>query len=110
MRRDHRKKIRSLMMMEVLLLFSLLVDTCLAAPTKGVEEASSESSSAVSSLLSSVLSETLYNRMEHLLLDPGRRNGVKSKMVEVAVENYKRQALPVDSHRYPKDFENLAGT
>eukprot|EP00095_Tigriopus_kingsejongensis_P012707 maker-scaffold22_size673200-snap-gene-5.48 protein:Tk12707 transcript:maker-scaffold22_size673200-snap-gene-5.48-mRNA-1 annotation:"hypothetical protein" len=68
----------------------------------------------VNSLLSSLLKETLYRRMENLLLDPGRsaRNSVeKQKIVESAVENYQHQdmSLADDPTLPPAHFSRLAG-
>lgn len=73
--------------------------------------------SVVNSLLKSLLCQTLYKRMENLLLDPGKQSLDKHQIIESAVKNYQKQTRHVDSddhnvhHRksYPRNFSNLAG-
>ncbi len=47
----------------------------------------------VNSLLANLLRQTLYSRMENLLLDPGKKSVEKRRIVESAVENYENQAM-----------------
>lgn len=69
--------------------------------------------SVVGSLLSSLLQETLYSRMENLLLDPGRKTSAeKRRIVETAVENYHQQAMEASGENaegFPENFSKLAG-
>lgn len=53
----------------------------------------------VSDLLTSLFRQTIYNRIENLLLDPGKKSTEKQKIIESAVNNYHRQKmiLPVSS-------------
>ncbi|TRY80450.1 hypothetical protein TCAL_08823 [Tigriopus californicus] len=63
----------------------------------------------VNSLLNSLLEETLYKRMESLLLDPGRsaRNSVdKQKIVESAVENYQHQEMNIPELQANEGHQN----
>ena len=69
--------------------------------------------SMVQSLLSSLLKETLYSRMESLLLDhhPGRRTDQdenKRRIVETAVHNYNQQDM-TPTGELPENFTKLAG-
>lgn len=83
--------------------------------------------SLVNSLLASLLQQTLYNRMENLLLDSGNAssgggssseasstqsistgNGEKRRIVDSAVRNYHRQDYK-DNGPSPAEFTKLAG-
>lgn len=87
----------------VLLLVAALVPGIHGAPAELPKEAveldkNHPFMNVVNSLLNSLLEETLYRRMESLLLDPGRsaRNSVdKQKIVESAVENYQHQEMTI---------------
>lgn len=63
-------------------------------------------------LLAKLLQQTLYSRMENLLLDPGRKSVEKRRIVESAVENYQNQdmrrspSLRKDKQRRRDDSEN----
>jgi len=47
----------------------------------------------VGDLLASLFRQTIYNRMENLLLDPGKKSDEKDKIIESAVQNYHRQVF-----------------
>ena len=49
--------------------------------------------SPVSDLLSAIFRQTIYTRIESLLLDPGKRSDEKQKIVDSAVSNYHRQKM-----------------
>ena len=48
-------------------------------------------SSSVGDLLTSLFRQTIYNRIENLLLDPGRPSMVKRRIIDSAVRNYHNQ-------------------
>ena len=50
-----------------------------------------QQSSSVGDLLTSLFRQTIYNRIENLLLDPGRPSLVKRKIIDSAVRNYHNQ-------------------
>ena len=59
-------------------------------------------SSAVGDLLTSLFRETIYNRIENLLLDPGKKSSEKQKIIDSAVQNYHKQkysAPPTSAER-----------
>ncbi len=112
----------------VIFAFSFL----LLVPALPVEEASAEPpppppppspphraalDGVVNSLLSSLLRQTLYNRMEQMLLDPrgpvpSRSELEQERILEAAVENYRHQNIRQQHQnpRYrPEDFKKLAG-
>ena len=49
--------------------------------------------SPVSDLLNAIFRQTIYTRIESLLLDPGKRSEEKQKIVDSAVDNYHRQKM-----------------
>ena len=49
--------------------------------------------SPVSELLNAIFRQTIYTRIESLLLDPGKRSEEKQKIVDSAVDNYHRQKM-----------------
>ena len=49
--------------------------------------------SPVSELLNAIFRQTIYTRIESLLLDPGRKSEEKQKIVDSAVSNYHRQKM-----------------
>ena len=53
-------------------------------------------------LLSSLFRQTIYQRIENLLLDPGRKSSEKQKIIDSAVDNYHKQkmVLPI-TEEYP---------
>ena len=50
-----------------------------------------QQSSSVGDLLTSLFRQTIYNRIENLLLDPGRPTLVKRRIIDSAVRNYHNQ-------------------
>ena len=65
-------------------------------------------------LLASLFRQTIYQRMENLLLDPGhspRRDDSeeKGKIVESAVENYHRQTVNHPEGESAEDITKFAG-
>ena len=56
--------------------------------------------SPVSELLNAIFRQTIYTRIESLLLAPGRKSEEKQKIVDSAVSNYHRQKMfgSVDSN------------
>ena len=69
----------------------------------------------VGDLLASLFRQTIYNRMENLLLDPGKMSDEKGKIVESAVQNYHRQVYQPPTKDGPvlaeisEDISNFAG-
>ncbi len=63
------------------------VETTAAATTTTTTE------SPVSDLLSAIFRQTIYSRIESLLLDPGKKSDEKQKIVDSAVSNYHRQKM-----------------
>ena len=59
--------------------------------TQGRPVAAADDENVVGDLLASLFRQTIYNRMENLLLDPGKMSDEKGKIVESAVQNYHRQ-------------------
>ena len=72
-------------------------------------------SNVVGDLLASLFRQTIYNRMENLLLDPGKMSDEKGKIVESAVQNYHRQVYQPPTKDGPvlaeisEDISNFAG-
>ena len=62
------------------------IETTAAATTTTTE-------SPVSDLLSAIFRQTIYSRIESLLLDPGKKSDEKQKIVDSAVSNYHRQKM-----------------
>ena len=54
-------------------------------------------SRAVGDLLTSLFRETIYNRIENLLLDPGKKSSEKQKIIDSAVQNYHLQKYSAPS-------------
>lgn len=55
-------------------------------------------SSTVGDLLASLFRQTIYNRIENLLLDPGRPSLEKQKIIDSAVQNYHNQQYSAPPH------------
>ena len=55
-------------------------------------------SSTVGDLLTSLFRQTIYNRIENLLLDPGRHSLEKQNIVDSAVQNYHDQQYSAPPH------------
>ena len=55
------------------------------------DQTSLHSSRSVGDLLASLFKQTIYNRIENLLLDPGRPSPEKQKIIDSAVHNYHNQ-------------------
>ena len=55
-------------------------------------------SSTVGDLLTSLFRQTIYNRIENLLLDPGRPSLEKQSIVDSAVQNYHNQQYSAPPH------------
>ena len=92
---------------------STLVSQCQAKPIK------SPNSEVVTELLTTLFRQTIYHRIENLLLDPGRKSTEKQELIESAVDNYHRQKmiLPVSDNQgndepqqeLTTDLTNLTG-
>ena len=77
------------------------------------------SSQVVTELLTTLFRQTIYHRIENLLLDPGRKSSEKQQLIESAVDNYHRQkmVLPVSdkqgtdeqAQEITTDLTNLTG-
>lgn len=76
-------------------------------PTSVVSEVDSSASStqtsiqasrSVGDLLASLFKQTIYNRIENLLLDPGRPSPEKQKIIDSAVHNYHNQKYLAPLH------------
>ena len=62
--------------------------------------------SAVSELLAAIFCQTIYTRIESLLLDPGKRSEEKQKIVDSAVSNYHRQKMFDDDDNDATDADD----
>ena len=58
-----------------------------------VRPTTSTTASPVSELLNAIFRQTIYSRIESLLLDPGKKSDEKQKLVDSAVSNYHRQKM-----------------
>ena len=64
----------------------------------------------VSDLLSSLFRQTIYHRIENLLLDPGKKSTEKQKIIDTAVENYHQQKINLPTEQEENvDLTNLTG-
>ena len=64
----------------------------------------------VSDLLSSLFRQTIYHRIENLLLDPGKKSTEKQKIIDSAVENYHQQKINLPTEEDENvDLTNLTG-
>ena len=65
----------------------------------------------VSDLLTSLFRQTIYNRIENLLLDPGKKSTEKQKIIDSAVDNYHQQKmiLPNEEEITYLDLTDLTG-
>ena len=111
----------ALKMTLTLTLTLLLASSVVAKPLR--DSNPEPSTGVVSQLLSTLLHQTLYSRMESLLLDPGRKSREDSRIVDSAVENYRQQVMRATgtdtsrdeeaaaegSGRYRENFSTLAG-
>ena len=62
-----------------------------ADSSTSTDQDSLHSSRSVGDLLASLFKQTIYNRIENLLLDPGRPSPEKQKIIDSAVHNYHNQ-------------------
>ena len=51
------------------------------------------SSEVVTDLLTTLFRQTIYHRIENLLLDPGRQSNEKQQIIDSAVDNYHKQKM-----------------
>ena len=66
--------------------------------------------STANDLLSALFRQTIYNRIENLLLDPGKRANEKhQKIIESAVDNYHRQKMILPVTTSDLDLTDLTG-
>ena len=72
---------------------STLVFNCQAQPLNPNNQHRDRSSEVVTELLTTLFRQTIYHRIENLLLDPGRKSNEKQKLIESAVDNYHRQKM-----------------
>ena len=90
-------------------------------PTSEVSEAYSSASStqtsipasrSVGDLLASLFKQTIYNRIENLLLDPGRPSPEKQKIIDSAVHNYHNQKYlaPLNSENEKAQLKPLSSS
>ena len=61
-------------------------------------QTSMQASRSVGDLLASLFKQTIYNRIENLLLDPGRPSPEKQKIIDSAVHNYHNQKYLAPLH------------
>ena len=73
--------------MGIQLILSLLL--CTSVHARPV----SQRSEVVTDLLTTLFRQTIYHRIENLLLDPGRKSSEKQKIIDSAVDNYHRQKM-----------------
>ena len=59
----------------------------------------------VTELLSSLFRQTIYQRIENLLLDPGKKSTAKQQIIESAVDNYHKQkmVMPDNDNSFVQD-------
>ena len=64
-------------------------------------------SEMVTDLLTTLFRQTIYHRIENLLLDPGRKSNEKQRIIESAVDNYHRQkmVMPISKSEELKSSE-----
>ena len=76
-----------------------------------VEAMPIRSDTVVTDLLSALFKQTIYNRIENLLLDPGRKSTEKQKIIDSAVDNYHKQkmVLPTNYEEVPTTLTDLPG-
>ena len=81
------------------------------SPKGLVEALAIRSDTVVTDLLSALFKQTIYNRIENLLLDPGRKSTEKQKIIDSAVDNYHKQkmVLPTDYEEVPTTLADLTG-
>ena len=82
-----------------------------SSPGGLVEAMPIRSDTVVTDLLSALFKQTIYNRIENLLLDPGRKSTEKQKIIDSAVDNYHKQkmVLPTDNEEVPTTLADLTG-
>ena len=75
-----------------------------------VEARPVRSDTVVTDLLSTLFRQTIYNRIENLLLDPGKKSSEKQRIIDSAVDNYHKQKmiLPTDQNS-PAPSADLTG-
>ena len=61
-------------------------------------QTSIQASRSVGDLLASLFKQTIYNRIENLLLDPGQPSPEKQKIIDSAVHNYHNQKYLAPLH------------
>jgi hypothetical protein len=69
------------------------VETTTSTSSTSVTSRTSTTISPVNDLLNAIFRQTIYTRIESLLLDPGRKSEEKQKIVDSAVWNYHRQKM-----------------
>ena len=69
------------------------------------------SETVVSDLLSDLFRQTIYTRIENLLLDPGRKSEEKQKIIDSAVDNYHKQKMIManEDQEAPSTLADLTG-
>jgi hypothetical protein len=67
--------------------------TATLTTTETMSDLKQTTTSPVSELLNAIFRQTIYSRIESLLLDPGKRSDEKQKIVDDAVSNYHRQKM-----------------
>ena len=68
------------------------------------------SDTVVTDLLSDLFRQTIYTRIENLLLDPGRKSQEKQKIIDSAVDNYHKQKMIMpEDQEAPSTLADLTG-
>ena len=68
------------------------------------------SETVVTDLLSDLFRQTIYTRIENLLLDPGRKSQEKQKIIDSAVDNYHKQKMIMpEDQEAPSTLADLTG-
>lgn len=77
--------------------FQKLILTLLLCYYSAQAKPVSQRSEVVTDLLTTLFRQTIYHRIENLLLDPGRKTSEKQKIIDSAVDNYHRQKMVMPS-------------
>ena len=68
------------------------------------------SDTVVTDLLTDLFRQTIYTRIENLLLDPGRKSQEKQKIIDSAVDNYHKQKMIMpEDQEAPSTLADLTG-
>ncbi len=70
-----------------------------------MSSADSVDNHVVTDLLADLFRQTIYNRIENLLLDPGRKSTEKRRIIQSAVENYHQQKMIVTKAPFDAEHE-----